>query len=46
MIEAFALPENKGNGVITLNGRMTELLHLEQARQLVALDAAIQALNP
>ncbi len=46
VIEAFALPENQGKGVITVNGRMTELLHLEQARHLVALEAAIQALNP
>jgi citrate lyase subunit beta/citryl-CoA lyase len=44
VIEAFDLPENRGKGVITVNGRMTELLHLEQARRLVALDEAINAL--
>lgn len=37
IVEAFALPENAGKGVITVNGRMTELLHLDQARQLLAL---------
>lgn len=44
IIEAFALPENRGKGVIKVNGRMTELLHLEQARRLVALDEAISNL--
>ena len=44
IIEAFALPENCGKGVIKVNGRMTELLHLEQARRLVALDEAISEL--
>lgn len=37
VIAAFALPENAGKGVIRVDGRMTELLHLEQARQLVSL---------
>ena len=44
VIEAFDLPENRGKAVIKVNGRMTELLHLEQARRLVALDEAINAL--
>jgi citrate lyase beta subunit len=35
IIAAFALPENKGKGVITVGGKMTELLHLEQARQVL-----------
>jgi len=43
VIEAFDLPENRGKGVIKVNGRMTELLHLEQARRLVAISAAIAA---
>ena len=43
IIEAFAQPENQGRGAIQVNGAMVELLHLEQARQLVALDAAIRA---
>ena len=45
VIAAFELPENRGSGVIKVDGRMTELLHLEQARRLVAMDAAIDALG-
>lgn len=37
VIAAFALPENAGKGVIRVDGRMTELLHLEQAVRLVAM---------
>jgi citrate lyase subunit beta / citryl-CoA lyase len=37
VIEAFALPENQGKGVIRVEGKMAELLHLEQARRLVAV---------
>jgi citrate lyase subunit beta/citryl-CoA lyase len=33
---AFALPENVGNGVIQLDGKMVERLHLEQAERLLA----------
>jgi citrate lyase subunit beta/citryl-CoA lyase len=42
VIEAFALPENQGKGVIKVNGKMTELLHLEQAQRLVAISRAIE----
>lgn len=35
IIDAFALPENQGKGVIRVEGKMTELLHLEQAQRLV-----------
>jgi len=45
VIEAFALPANKGKGVISLNGQMVELLHLVQAERLVALDHAIRQLD-
>jgi citrate lyase subunit beta/citryl-CoA lyase len=41
--DAFALPENAGAGVIVLEGRMLERLHLEEARRLIALAAAIRA---
>jgi citrate lyase subunit beta/citryl-CoA lyase len=41
VIAAFALPENAGKGAIRVDGRMTELLHLEQAKRLVAVGAAI-----
>lgn len=42
IIEAFALPENKGKGVIQLKGRMVELLHAEIAAQTLATAAAIE----
>ena len=41
VIEAFEQPGNAGKGVIEVNGRMTELLHLEQAKRLVAVAEAI-----
>jgi len=43
VIEAFSLAENQGKGVIKVNGKMTEILHLEQAKRLVAVNAAIKA---
>ena len=45
VIEAFALSANKGKGVISLNGQMVELLHLEQAERLVAMHDAIRQLE-
>lgn len=39
--EAFALAENAGKGVIALNGRMVERLHLAQAEKLLTKAAAI-----
>jgi citrate lyase subunit beta/citryl-CoA lyase len=45
VIAAFALPENRGKGVISLDGRMVELLHLAQAERLVAIDDAIRQLD-
>lgn len=33
---AFALPENRDRGVISLDGKMVERLHLEQAERLLA----------
>jgi citrate lyase subunit beta/citryl-CoA lyase len=41
--EAFALPENAGRQVISLNGKMIERLHLVQAEKLLAKVAAIGA---
>ena len=38
---AFDAPENKGKGVLKVEGRMVELLHAEEARRLVALADAI-----
>jgi citrate lyase subunit beta/citryl-CoA lyase len=43
VIAAFDLPENKGKGAISLDGRMVELLHAEIARRTVALAEAIAA---
>ncbi|MBB4857122.1 citrate lyase subunit beta/citryl-CoA lyase [Novosphingobium chloroacetimidivorans] len=43
VIAAFELPENAGKGVIKVEGKMTELLHLEQAQRLVAVAAGIGA---
>jgi citrate lyase subunit beta/citryl-CoA lyase len=43
IIAAFALPENAGQGVITVDGRMIELLHAEMARRTVAIADAIVA---
>jgi citrate lyase subunit beta/citryl-CoA lyase len=43
IIAAFEEPENKGKGVIRVEGRMVELLHAEEARRTVALADAIAA---
>lgn len=43
VIAAFALPENAGKGVIRVDGKMTELLHLEQAQRLVTVAERIAA---
>lgn len=43
VIAAFALPENAGKGAIKVDGKMTELLHLEQARRVVAVAEQIAA---
>jgi len=45
IIAAFALPENRNKGAISLDGRMVELLHAEIARQTVALADAIEAMR-
>lgn len=41
IIEVFALPEHAGKGVVQIDGRMVELLHLEDARRVVDTAAAI-----
>jgi len=41
MIAAFDLPENKGKGVISIDGRMVERLHADMARRTVAIAEAI-----
>lgn len=41
VIAAFSDPENIGKGVLKVNGKMTELLHLEEAHRTVAVADAI-----
>jgi citrate lyase subunit beta/citryl-CoA lyase len=43
IIAAFDRPENKGKGVVSLDGRMVERLHAEMARRTVAIAEAIAA---
>jgi citrate lyase subunit beta / citryl-CoA lyase len=43
IIAAFDKPESKGKGVITVEGRMVELMHAEMARRTVAIAEAIAA---
>ena len=43
IIAAFDLPESRGKGVITVEGRMVELMHAEMARRTVAIADAIAA---
>ncbi len=45
IINAFDMPENSDKGVIKVNGKMTERLHLEQAHRLVAVSEAIKSGN-
>jgi citrate lyase subunit beta/citryl-CoA lyase len=44
IIAAFERPENAGKGVITIDGRMVERLHLAMARRAVAITDAIAKL--
>ena len=41
MIAAFDLPENKGKGVVSIDGRMVERLHADMARRTVAIAEAV-----
>ncbi len=43
IVAAFELPRHAGAGVINLEGRMVERLHLAQAQRLLAMQAAIEA---
>lgn len=45
VVAAFEWPENIGKGAIKVDGKMVELLHLEQARQLLAIAARIASRN-
>jgi len=46
IIAAFDEPEHKGKGVITVEGRMVELMHAEMARRTVAIAEAISGRTP
>jgi citrate lyase subunit beta / citryl-CoA lyase len=37
VVAAFDLPENAGKGAIQVQGKMVELLHLDQARRVLAM---------
>jgi citrate lyase subunit beta / citryl-CoA lyase len=41
IVAAFEKPENAGKGVISLDGRMVELLHAEMAKRTIAIAEAI-----
>ncbi len=43
IVAAFDAPENAAKGVIRVEGRMVELLHLDEARRLIAVADAIAA---
>jgi citrate lyase subunit beta/citryl-CoA lyase len=43
IIAAFEQPENKGKGVVSLDGRMVERMHADIARKTVAIADAIAA---
>ena len=45
LIEAFEAAEAEGRGVITVDGRMIENLHVDNARRVLAVSAAIATLN-
>ena len=45
VIAAFEAAEAEGKGVVTVNGRMIENLHVDDARRALALDEAITALQ-
>ncbi|MEJ6785266.1 HpcH/HpaI aldolase/citrate lyase family protein [Aminobacter sp. Piv2-1] len=45
VVDAFALPENAGRSVISLEGKMVERLHLAQSERLLARAAMIEKLK-
>ena len=45
MIEAFEQGLAEGKGVITVDGRMIENLHVDNARRAIAIADAIAALS-
>ena len=45
IVVAFKTAQAEGKGVVTIDGRMIENLHVEQAERALALAAAIQDLQ-
>ena len=45
VVAAFAAPENAGKGVLKVEGKMVERLHLAEAERLIAISEAIAALG-
>ena len=45
IVDAFELPENAGKGVITVDGRMVEILHLQSAQELLTRARSIETLG-
>lgn len=45
IIEAFAAAEKEGKGVVVVDGKLVENLHVENARRVVALAVAIENLQ-
>ncbi|MFC7292034.1 HpcH/HpaI aldolase/citrate lyase family protein [Hirschia litorea] len=45
VVQAFADPANSGKGVLKVNGKMTELLHLVEAERIIAMDNVIKSQN-
>ncbi|MEG9860977.1 MAG: CoA ester lyase [Parvularculales bacterium] len=45
ILAAFDKPENAGKGVLSVDGRMVELLHADMARRIVAIADTIAALE-
>ena len=45
VVAAFAAPENTGKGVLKVEGKMVERLHLAEAERLIAISQAIAALQ-
>ncbi len=45
ILAAFEAPENRGKGVLQLNGKMVELLHAEMARRTLAIAGQIATMS-
>ena len=45
IIEAFAAAEKEGKGVVVVDGKLVENLHVDNAKRVVALAEAIENLQ-